>query len=313
MIKIYKTDESTLKLSNISNVEPQAWIHMVAPTKEEINLVSEKTGIVKSLFVKVLDEEEISRVEKEGEATLIVADIPYMVDYSVKNKYRTLPLGIIASNEYIVTILLKESKLFEDFENGLVKEFDTSKKTKFTIQLFLRISQGYLMALNKMNKDIQREEKILAKATKNQELLEMLNIEKSLVYFMGALKYNKITLDKLSKGTILPFFDEDESLLEDALIECNQAIEMATIYKEIMASTTETYASVISNNLNGIMKFLSAITIVFSVPTMIASFMGMNVPLGRFATHPASFIILVIISLVVAFIIAYWLKKKDMF
>ena len=313
MIKIYKTDESTLKLSNISNVEPQAWIHMVAPTKEEINLVSEKTGIVKSLFVKVLDEEEISRVEKEGEATLIVADIPYMVDYSVKNKYRTLPLGIIASNEYIVTILLKESKLFEDFENGLVKEFDTSKKTKFTIQLFLRISQGYLMALNKMNKDIQREEKILAKATKNQELLEMLNIEKSLVYFMGALKYNKITLDKLSKGTILPFFDEDESLLEDALIECNQAIEMATIYKEIMASTTETYASVISNNLNGIMKFLSAITIVFSIPTMIASFMGMNVPLGRFATHPASFIILVIISLVVAFIIAYWLKKKDMF
>ncbi len=313
MIKIYKTDESTLKLSNISNVEPQAWIHMVAPTKEEINLVSEKTGIAKSLFVKVLDEEEISRVEKEGEATLIVADIPYMVDYSVKNKYRTLPLGIIASNEYIVTILLKESKLFEDFENGLVKEFDTSKKTKFTIQLFLRISQGYLMALNKMNKDIQREEKILAKATKNQELLEMLNIEKSLVYFMGALKYNKITLDKLSKGTILPFFDEDESLLEDALIECNQAIEMATIYKEIMASTTETYASVISNNLNGIMKFLSAITIVFSIPTMIASFMGMNVPLGRFATHPASFIILVIISLVVAFIIAYWLKKKDMF
>ena len=154
MIKIYKTDESTLKLSNISNVEPQAWIHMVAPTKEEINLVSEKTGIAKSLFVKVLDEEEISRVEKEGEATLIVADIPYMVDYSVKNKYRTLPLGIIASNEYIVTILLKESKLFEDFENGLVKEFDTSKKTKFTIQLFLRISQGYLMALNKMNKDI---------------------------------------------------------------------------------------------------------------------------------------------------------------
>ncbi len=313
MIKIYKTDESTLKLSNISNVESQAWIHMVAPTKEEINLVSEKTGIAKSLFVKVLDEEEISRVEKEGEATLIVADIPYMVDYSVKNKYRTLPLGIIASNEYIVTILLKESKLFEDFENGLVKEFDTSKKTKFTIQLFLRISQGYLMALNKMNKDIQREEKILAKATKNQELLEMLNIEKSLVYFMGALKYNKITLDKLSKGTILPFFDEDESLLEDALIECNQAIEMATIYKEIMASTTETYASVISNNLNGIMKFLSAITIVFSIPTMIASFMGMNVPLGRFATHPASFIILVIISLVVAFIIAYWLKKKDMF
>ena len=313
MIKIYKTDENTGILNSISQVQEQSWIHMVRPTKEEIDLVSEKTGIAKSLFVKVLDEEEISRIESEGKATLIVADIPYMVDYSVKNKYRTLPLGIICSGNFIVTIILKENKLFDDFEKGLVKNFDTSKKTRFTIQLFLRISQGYLRALNKMNQDIQREERILAKATKNQELLEMLNIEKSLVYFMGALKYNKTTLDKLSKGTILPFFDEDADLLEDAMIECGQAIEMATIYKEIMASTTETYASVISNNLNGIMKFLSAITIVFSIPTMIASFMGMNVPLGRFATHPASFLILVIISLVVAFIIAYWLKKKGMF
>lgn len=163
-----------------------------------------------------------------------------------------------------------------------------------------------------MNKDIQREERILAQATKNQELLEMLNIEKSLVYFMGALKYNKNTLDKLAKGTILPFYEEDLELLEDAMIECNQAIEMANIYKEIMASTTETYASVISNNLNGLMKFLSGITIVFSIPTMIASFMGMNVPLGIFSTNPFAFWILIVISITVALLIAYWLKKKNM-
>ena len=140
----------------------------------------------------------------------------------------------------------------------------------------------------------------------------MLNIEKSLVYFMGALKYNKMTLEKLSKGSILPFYDEDAELLEDTIIEYDQAIEMATIYKEIMASTTETYASVISNNLNVIMKFLSAITIVFSIPTMIASFMGMNVPLGNFSTNPAAFWVLVLISVLLSLIIAYWLKKKNM-
>ena len=149
MIKIYKTDENTGILNSISQVQEQSWIHMVRPTKEEIDLVSEKTGIAKSLFVKVLDEEEISRIESEGKATLIVADIPYMVDYSVKNKYRTLPLGIICSGNFIVTIILKENKLFDDFEKGLVKNFDTSKKTRFTIQLFLRISQGYLRALIK--------------------------------------------------------------------------------------------------------------------------------------------------------------------
>ena len=275
-------------------------------------MVCEKTGIDQRLISKVLDESELSRVEVEGEATLIVLNIPYLIDRSRKNKYRTLPLGIIHTNQYIVTVLLKENKLFDEFENGNVREFFTQKKTRFTIQILLRISQGYLMGLDEMNKDIQRQEHILAKATKNQELIEMLNIEKSLVYFMGGLKYNQATLEKLAKGTIIPFYEEDVALLEDAMIESNQAIEMANIYKEIMASTTETYASIISNNLNVLMKFLAGITIVFSIPTMIASFMGMNVPLGDFATNPASFFILALISLGLALLIAYWLKKKDM-
>ena len=312
MMKIYKTELETGILSSLDTIEPDCWIQLVQPTLEESKLVCEKTGIDQRLISKVLDESELSRVEVEGEATLIVLNIPYLIDRSRKNKYRTLPLGIIHTNQYIVTVLLKENKLFEDFENGNIQDIFTQKKTRFTIQLLLRISQGYLMGLNEMNKDIQRQEHILAKATKNQELIEMLNIEKSLVYFMGGLKYNQATLEKLAKGSIIPFYEEDMDLLEDAMIESNQAIEMANIYKEIMASTTETYASIISNNLNVIMKFLAGITIVFSIPTMIASFMGMNVPLGDFATNPASFFILALISLGLALLIAYWLKKKDM-
>lgn len=142
MIKIYKTDENTGILNSISQVQEQSWIHMVRPTKEEIDLVSEKTGIAKSLFVKVLDEEEISRIESEGKATLIVADIPYMVDYSVKNKYRTLPLGIICSGNFIVTIILKENKLFDDFEKGLVKILIQAKRHGLLFSYFLEFHRA---------------------------------------------------------------------------------------------------------------------------------------------------------------------------
>lgn len=312
MMRIYKTELETGTLNELKEMEEDCWIHLVHPTLDEVKQVCTKTGADERLISKVLDEEELSRIEVEGESTLIVLNIPYLVDHAHKNKYRTLPLGIIHTNRYIITIILKENKLFEDFENGNIRDFHTEKKTRFTIQLLLRISQGYLFGLDEMNKDIERQEHQLAKATKNQELIEMLNIEKSLVYFMGSLKYNQATLERLSKGNVIPFYEEDKDLLEDAMIESNQAIEMATIYKEIMASTTETYASIISNNLNVIMKFLAGITIVFSVPTMVASFMGMNVPLGDFATNPASFFILILISLGVALLIAYWLKKKDM-
>lgn len=312
MMRIYKTELETGTLNELKEMEEDCWIHLVHPTLDEVKQVCTKTGADERLISKVLDEEELSRIEVEGESTLIVLNIPYLVDHAHKNKYRTLPLGIIHTNRYIITIILKENKLFEDFENGNIRDFHTEKKTRFTIQLLLRISQGYLFGLDEMNKDIERQEHQLAKATKNQELIEMLNIEKSLVYFMGSLKYNQATLERLSKGNVIPFYEEDKDLLEDAMIESNQAIEMATIYKEIMASTTETYASIISNNLNVIMKFLAGITIVFSVPTMVASFMGMNVPLGDFATNPASFFVLILISLGVALLIAYWLKKKDM-
>ena len=312
MMRIYKTELETNTLNELKEMEEDCWIHLVHPTLDEVKQVCAKTGADERLISKVLDEEELSRIEVEGESTLIVLNIPYLVDHAHKNKYRPLPLGIIHTNRYIITIILKENKLFEDFENGNVRDFHTEKKTRFTIQLLLRISQGYLFGLDEMNKDIERQEHQLAKATKNQELIEMLNIEKSLVYFMGSLKYNQATLERLSKGNVIPFYEEDKDLLEDAMIESNQAIEMATIYKEIMASTTETYASIISNNLNVIMKFLAGITIVFSVPTMVASFMGMNVPLGDFATNPASFFVLILISLGVALLIAYWLKKKDM-
>lgn len=313
MLQIYKTNQQTNQVEKKETIEVNSWIEMVEPTPEEIELVVQTTGIEKQLISKVLDKEEISRIEVEKDATLIVVNIPDSMDHAKKNKYRTLPLGIIHSNNnYFITIALKENKLFEDFERGLVRDFFPEKKTRFTIQLLSRIASLYLKDLNEMNEDIAKKEQILFKATKNQELLELLNIEKSLVYFMGSLKYNQTTLEKLSRGTIIPMYDDDADLLEDAMIENNQALEMANLYNQILASTADTYASIISNNLNVLMKFLAGITIVFSIPTMIASFMGMNVPLGDFGKNASSFFIIVLLSFILSILIAYWLKKKDM-
>ena len=170
----------------------------------------------------------------------------------------------------------------------------------------------YIKYLNLINREIENKEKTLIKSTSNKELLNLMHIQKSLVYFVTSLKANDIILEKLSKGNIINMYEEDLDLLDDAMIESKQGIETANIYREILASMSDTYASIINNNLNAIMKFLAGITIVLSIPTMISSFMGMNVPLGNLSDNPLAFLIILLISLLISIVIALILKKKDM-
>lgn len=311
MIKIYKTNENE-QLTAIKNYEINSWIDLINPTIEEIEEVALKTNIPKGLMEKLLDAEELPRIENEGEATLIVIDVPLIEDRRYKSKYATLPLGIITSNEYLITISTKEVEILTEIKENKIKSLYTYKKTRFIIQLLLGIASLYVKYLNLINKEIEIKEKVLIKSTSNKELISLMNIQKSLVYFVTSLKSNDIILDKLAKGNVLDLYEEDFDLLEDAIIENKQGIETANIYREIIGSMTDTYATIISNNLNEVMKFLAGITIVFSIPTMISSFMGMNIPLGSFAKNPFSFIILVGISFIVALIIAWILKKKDL-
>ncbi len=312
MLKIYKTSTAEKKVEKVEKMIEDCWIDLVEPSEEEIIKVVKKTKIDKDLITKLLDTEELPRVEREENATLIVIDIPYVTkgeDY----KYKTYPLGIIITdNNFVVTVSVKKTNMLNDFKKGKIKEFRTAKKTRFLIQILLKTASSYLKELKEVNADIAEKEKVLKKSTNNQDLVDMLEIEKTLVYFITSLKANDAVLEKLSKGIIVPLYEGDLDLLEDAIIENKQAIEMSGIYKDILTSIMETYETITSNNLNIAMKFLASITIVLSIPTMISSFLGMNIPLGSISKEPNAAIIILLISIIISIIIAILLKKKNM-
>jgi magnesium transporter len=259
----------------------------------------------------MLDEDELPRIESAEDATLIVIDVPASIDNG--KKHITYPLGVIISeNHYVVTISPKSTKILNDFKKNLVKDFRTAKKTRFLIQIIINAAAGYLKVLKGIYSDIENKEKVLQQSTQNEDLIDLLSTEKTLVYFATSLKENDLVLERLSKGIVLPLYEGDLDLLEDALIENRQAIDMAGIYQNILNSITETYATIVSNNLNNVMKFLAGATIVLSIPTIISSFLGMNVQFGIIGTSDLSAIAILIFSVVASLLVAFWLKKKGM-
>ena len=312
MLKIFKSSlDSTLMEEN--SFERNSWIDLVNPTKEEIQKVSEACKINTSIILQVLVEKELPRVKKFDGGVLIVIDVPYMKDKSIRNKYVTYPLGIIlCDSDYILTVSLVEHIFLNKFKQNKVENFDVSKRSRFLMQIFFNSSSAYLYTLDVLDMDIKRVEKSSYHSTNNKQMLNFLNIQKSLVYFITSLRANSTVLEKLQKENVIPMSKDEKILLEDAVIENKQCIESSLIFREILSSTIDAYGTIISNNLNVIMKFLTGITIVFSVPTMIASFLGMNVPLGSIGESGLSFILICVISFIVSFILACWLKKKNM-
>lgn len=308
MIKVYKTNARINDTKKINTMAVDSWIDLVNPTNEEIEIVSKKTKISTELMNKMLDADELPRVEIDKNAKLIVIDTPVINE---ERKYDTYPLGIIITNNYIVTISTKKIKFLDDFKKS-TKNFSTGKKSRFLIQLILKSTSKYISILNEVNKDIKRKEKELVKSTKNKDITDLLSIEKTLVYFITSLKENSAVLERLRKGNIIQLYEGDLDLLEDAVIEINQAIDMSTIYRDILSSITDTYATIISNNLNNMMKFLAGVTIVLSIPTMISSFLGMNVKLGIIGNNPYSAWAILGVSIILSILVAIWLKKKDM-
>jgi magnesium transporter len=313
MLKVYKTNTVDKKLKKAKKINIDSWIELTSPTTEEIEKVVLKTKVDKDLILKMLDDEELPRIEQSGNATLVVIDTPYLEEGEKKHSYKTYPLGIIITdNNYCITVSPKKIKILDDFKKNKVKDFRTAKKVRFLIQILLKTSNAYLRALKQVNQDIERKEQVLKKSTENKDLIDLLQIEKTLVYFITSLKANDLVLEKLSKGTLITLYEGDSDLLEDAIIENKQAIEMSGIYRDILSSITGTYATVVSNNLNIVMKFLAGATIVLSIPTMISSFLGMNVPLGDISTYDHAFVLTIFISVVISLIVAFILKIKNM-
>jgi magnesium transporter len=313
MLKIYKTTKVDIKVKKAKRISVDSWIDMVSPTTEEIDRVAKVTEIDKDLILKMLDEEETPRIEEDDNAILVVVDTPYLEDDDGHFTYNTRPLGIIITkNNYVVTVSPSGTNVLNDFKKNRVKNFRTAKKTRFLIQILLSTSANYQRALKVVNRKIEIKEETLAKSTSNKDLIDMLDLEKTLVYFITSLRANDLVLSKLKKGVVLPLYEEDEDLLEDAIIENKQAIEQSEIYRNILGSITDTYATIVSNNLNNVMKFLAGATIVLSIPTMIYSFLGMNVQLGEIGTYPYAALFVLIGSLIISIIIAIILKIKDM-
>ena len=310
MIKIYKTTNIENKIKKIKRMSTDSWIDLENPTREEINRVSERTDIDKDLINKMLDADELPRIEIDKSATLIVLDIPVI---SEEREYITHPLGIIITkSNYIITVSTKKIDILNDFKRNIVNDFKTAKKTRFVIQIFIKTINKYLRILKEINKDIDEKEDVLKKSTENKDLIDLLKIEKTLVYFITSLKENAVVLNKLKNGNIISLYEGDADLLDDAVVEMNQAIDMATIYRDILSSITDTYATIVSNNLNNVMKFLAGMTIVLSIPTIISSFLGMNVQFGAIGINEYSAVIIFIGSIILSVIVAIWLKKKDM-
>lgn len=314
MFKIYNTDIETNRIEEIKEFKKGSWISLVNPSEVEIRKVCENVNIQEDFIRDALDYEEKARIDTEEDdgTILFVIDVPVIEKSEENDIYTTMPLGmIVVRDDFFITVSLKKNKVIEDFEKRKIKNFQTYKKTRFIFQIFYLNSSYFLNYLKQINKETEIAEYILKNSMKNKELLKLLSLEKGLVYFTTSLKSNEIVMEKTMRGKIIKLYDDDEDILEDAIIENRQAIEMSQIYSNILNGTMDAYASIISNNLNGVMKFLTSITIVLAIPTMISSFWGMNVNLP-FQNSPIGFSIMIVIAIITTLAVTWWLKRRDM-
>jgi magnesium transporter len=311
MLDIFKTIGDNL--FTLEEIEDDAWISLVNPTDEEIDFIEEKLNVDRDFLKAALDEEESSRLDVENEQILILVDTPYVEKTDEHIIYETLPLGIIITGKNIITVCLKKSIVLDQFEKNSIRTFTTFKKYRFLYQILYKNSQRYLLYLRQIDRMSNYVEKQLHKSMKNKELIQLLDLEKSLVYITTALQANQVVLDKILKINIVKKYEDDEDLLEDVIIENKQAIEMANIYSGILGNTMDAFASIISNNLNIVMKLLTSITILMAIPTMFSSFYGMNVANLPFGSSPYAFWIVLAMSVVTACIVGFILAKKNLF
>ena len=314
MVKIYRTDIETNKFEEIKEYRVGSWINMINPSEDEIKKVCSKLNIQEDFIRYSLDSEEKARIdyEEDDDTVLFIMDIPIKETEGNHEIYTTMPFGmIVVRDDFIITVSLKELDIIKEFETGKVKGFATYMKSRFILQVMYKNSSSYLTYLKLINRETEFAENRLKTSMKNRELLKLLDLEKSLVYFITSLRANEAVMERTIKIKNIKLYEDDEDILEDAIIENKQAIEMSKIYKDILDSTMDAYSSIISNNLNEVMKLLTSITIIISIPTLIASLWGMNVEVP-FEIEKYGFWILCGIAFVVTAVTIVLLNKKGL-
>lgn len=310
MIAVYSTRNNTM-IETGRPEEKGSWINMINPTEEEIAYIAKAINLEGDYFIKdALDDEERPRIEIEDKQILVIINVPIIQNSRVI--YETIPLGIILTEDHFVTVCLQEAEVLKEFVGGKVRGMETYKKTRFLFQILYKSASLYLSFLRDIDKKTNEIESALHKSMKNKELIGLLNLQKSLVYFTTSLKSNERVMEKLLRTKVLKLYEEDEDLLEDVIIENKQAVEMAETYSNISSSMMDAFASIISNNLNMVMKFLASITIILALPTMLASFFGMNVQIPL-QSSDHGFAIVIGMSVVLCLGGVVFLAKKEMF
>ncbi len=310
MISVYLTEDGMLH--EPENIVPGAWIHLLDPSASEVERVARATGADPDFLKAALDEEERPRLELDEDQLLILVDTPIVESQGQTFVYTTMPFGILWAGDNLITVCLKETALVRAFAEGIVRSFSTKKRSRLTLQMLYRNSSLFLFYLRQVDKASTRVENQLHQSMKNKELIQMLGLEKSLVYFSTALKSNEIVLERLGRNEVVRRYEEDLELLEDVIIENKQAIEMASIYRDILSGTMDAFASLISNNQNQLTKRLTAVLILLAVPALLFAFFGMNLPLP-FAANALAPLLILLLGIGAAGVAAFALVKRNWF
>jgi len=310
MFKIYKSTENGIE--QFTEVVNNCWINMVDPDPDEIFRIKD-LGIPTDFITYPLDMDERPRSEREDDGTLlIIVRIPVYQGAVSDIPYSTIPLGIVVNDRFILTVCKQECDVLRDFAASRAKGLSTGKRYRFILRLLLGIASQYLAQLREIDKMTELVEDKLQTSMRNKEVLELLKYQKSLVYFTTAIRANEVLMERLQKMKLFTQYPEDEDLLEDVITENQQALGMTDISNNILSSMMDAFASIISNNLNVVMKFLASMTIILSIPTIVTSYFGMNVPIPG-AAHPFSYLWIIVLFIVMCAVTVLIFIKRDWF
>jgi len=309
MLTIFKNTEQGLQC--FDNVVNGGWINAIDPSTEEIQQL-ESWGIEPDLINYSLDLDEMARMERDQRYAFILLRIPYFQGSGTDIPHITVPLGIILTDRFVVTICRHENDITRILCNGKYRGLRTAKRYRFALYIFLEAAARYLSTLREINKTTEALEDQLQQSTRNREVLELLKVQKSLVYFTTGLRSNQVVMERLQRIRMFNQFEEDQELLEDVITENQQAIEMTNVQTNILNGLMDAFASIISNNLNTVMKALAALTIIINIPAIVAAFFGMNVTLPG-ENHPLAFLVVLAVSLLLTFTAVFVFARRDWF
>jgi len=310
MISIYKTINR--KLEQISAPEPGCWVNVVEPTPEELEFMVKNFPFTEEYLTDPLDADEKARAERDEDILFTLIKIPHFQGKKDESPFITVPLGVIMNNDYIVTITNEENVIIQEFENNRIKGLSTLKHYRFLLLILLKTAAKFLLHLREINKTVDAIEDKLEVSMRNKDIFDLLKYQKVLIYYTTALKSNDLMMARLNRLQLLRTYEEDEELFQDVVTEFQQAIEMTNIANNILLQMTNAYASIINNNMNTIIKTLTLITIALYVPTLIASFFGMNVP-NSFEEAPYAFVLIIFMSLMMSASLMFVFARRKWF